>query len=537
MKRLSLISRLIALLVIITIGLPVGTLVIPRVASAEDDLSSLPALPGAISPAPAIEFAADPAISVPAGGLTTSPAPGSVWHVGSSALNATALASALSTQQSFFEWAQEFVLEALKKRILDMMVDQIVDWVQGGDDPKFITDWEGFLDDAGDIASSAFIEKLGVAGLCGPLQRSLQAGLPVPDDFNTQDTYACTLDQLVGNIDTFFSDFSNGGWAAYLESWQPNNNYVSTYIMVSSDHVEAVAAAREAAELEGLAGKGFQSSKTCFEATNSTAPDLDGDGTLGDVPGTCRITTPGSVIGDLTSKAVGADIDFIVNAEQLATYVAAITDALIFRLINEGVNGLSGVSTDHAGLDTEASGAQGCDALAFDPVLFASCSNYENSNGGRFATDKETLLANISLTKTKLEELKTALSAWLQETTALVTFLESQETLNRSLTCMNDVLEPYNMSVQGFKDLKASLTSQISTIDTQLATLQDYQDQIGDISSEEWGASAALLLSVEQQLPLLTPAEETTEEVQIKTVSLINASDEIQSDIQNCPTL
>ena len=57
--------------------------------------------------------------------------------------------------------------------------------------------------------------------------------------------------------------------------------------------------------------------------------------------------TPGKALGDTVSKAIGSDIDFIVNADDLSAYIAAITNALINRIIKEGF-GLAGVSVPNA---------------------------------------------------------------------------------------------------------------------------------------------------------------------------------------------
>ena len=47
--------------------------------------------------------------------------------------------------------------------------------------------------------------------------------------------------------------------------------------------------------------------------------------------------TPGAVVGDLAAKAVGSDIDYIVNAQDFAAYVSAITNAILNRMFAEGM--------------------------------------------------------------------------------------------------------------------------------------------------------------------------------------------------------
>src|SRR3989344_1675278 len=47
-----------------------------------------------------------------------------------------------------FEWAFKMAVEILRRQLLNMIVDQIVAWIQGGGTPRFITDWNGFFADA-----------------------------------------------------------------------------------------------------------------------------------------------------------------------------------------------------------------------------------------------------------------------------------------------------------------------------------------------------------------------------------------------------
>src|SRR3990167_2358178 len=129
---------------------------------------------------------------VPAGGgypvIVTNP----ILAVESVSGGATAAATGASIGQSIFEWAFLTALETLKKQLLDMMVDQIVNWIQGGGDPKFITDWSGFFKDAADQAGGKFIQKLGLASLCSPIKPLLSASFIPITPFTT---LSCTFSE------------------------------------------------------------------------------------------------------------------------------------------------------------------------------------------------------------------------------------------------------------------------------------------------------------------------------------------------------
>ena len=74
---------------------------------------------------------------------------------------AAAVATGATITEISFEWAFKTAKEILKKQLLDMMVDQIVAYIQGGGTPKFITDWPGFFRDAVDQAGGKFLQQIG----------------------------------------------------------------------------------------------------------------------------------------------------------------------------------------------------------------------------------------------------------------------------------------------------------------------------------------------------------------------------------------
>ncbi|TSC89800.1 MAG: Uncharacterized protein G01um10143_290 [Parcubacteria group bacterium Gr01-1014_3] len=243
---------------------------------------------------------------------------------------AIAAATTKSAAQQILDWLETFALSTLKRRLLDVLVDQVVSYIQGGGQPQFVTDWKGFLEDAGQAAAGDFAKELGAGFLCEPFRFGIQI------NFYKIPTFAqkaeCTLDKIVGNINNFYNDFRNGGWLAYGTSLQPRNNYFGALIMALQENEIRKSAAAFAAYNEAQAGDGFISQKKC---------ELFPDGTE-----KCRIITPGSTVGDLVSKAVGKDFDFILNAQQLGEYASAIANSLVNRLVAEGLTGLQESITD-----------------------------------------------------------------------------------------------------------------------------------------------------------------------------------------------
>lgn len=296
----------------------------------------------------------------------------------------------------------KIMLAALKKKILDMLVDQIVMWIQGGGEPKFVNDWSGFLKDAMNETTGTFIDEVGLAPLCETLagtnlKIAVQASLLPIKRFSERSK--CTLQNIVENIEDFANDFRAGGWLAYSASWNPENNFFGIIISASAELEDRQSAAAGALWSEAQAGAGFLSTKKCVETVNETGLaeteklELADQAIQQEEGGKAisqkyctkyEITTPGKTIGDTLSKAVGSDIDYIVNADELSEYIAAIADAIINRIIKEGVAGIAGLVTPKAPRrGVIFRGAAGDHCSSFSGEARTACENYNNAKSQR----------------------------------------------------------------------------------------------------------------------------------------------------------
>ena len=269
-------------------------------------------------------------------------------------LNPAVTGDIVNFEEMTFQWAFMLAGEVLKRQLLNMMVDQIVAYIQGGGTPKFITDWPGFFRDAVDQASGKFLQQIGLSQLCSPFKPLLsRAFIPIP---TFTERTSCTLSQVGVNIDVFLKDFRQGNWIAWQEMvLRPQNNIYGAYIMAWDQYEIEKSAAQKAAESEAQAGKGFLSVRggclekdyttynKCKEACEKDYPD-DKEGLAKCVVAcdvtTCKkrgIVTPGSVVGDLAAKAVGSKIDNIISAKDFAAYASAIVNAVIDRVFVEGI--------------------------------------------------------------------------------------------------------------------------------------------------------------------------------------------------------
>ena len=240
-------------------------------------------------------------------------------------------------------WLKEDLMKSLRdviaKRIIDYIVDQTVQWIQGGGKPQFVTDWKGFLKKAGDIAFDQVIKDVGLARLCEPFSLQVRISLLPVQGFSTR--ISCTLDSVVKNIEDFYKNFENGGWIAYNEAWQPQNNYFGQMLMIHDQILTETSKEVTAQANDALAGKGFLSVKKCIAWQTPLDPQT------GQPSGERKcvreeIVTPGDTVGVAVGNAITSDTQWAANIQ---SWTSALVNALINRLITEGVGLMGGSGT------------------------------------------------------------------------------------------------------------------------------------------------------------------------------------------------
>lgn len=275
----------------------------------------------------------------------------------------------ISVVQQIFEWTQTFILSALKKRILDMIVDQIIKWIQGGGKPQFVSNWGDFVKTAANAAIGDVAREVGLGALCEPFSGHFRFAMGIgfsPFPVQTfSEAITCTLDDIVGNIHNFYNDFRNGSFVAFNVAWLPQNNIYGGLLLAYDRELSLISERTGASINEAVSGGGFLSVKKCRRLPDGTEQ--------------CALTTPGRVLGDTVARGVTADIDYIVNAEQLADYVTAIADAALNRVIQLGLAAATTRNAPPGGVIPRGSGGA-CAGLS--GAALALCQSYQRSQGG-----------------------------------------------------------------------------------------------------------------------------------------------------------
>ena len=268
------------------------------------------------------------------------------------------------------EYAQELALQLLKNELINVVQNKVLAWVQGSGAPRFITSWADTFINA--YTATAINALNGITpNLCPAFGPLINVALNITTPSAGYGFQTCTMS--TANMKNFYNDFANGGWNSYFNMLQPNNNFYSG-LMRTQDTVEAAASNQlSATQAKSVAASGFSGSKVCADVSNPDGTSLwcvdneTGERTLAPadgcpagsqeltVPngGLCadgtepKTTTPGQVTAEISAKALGSNIDLIVNANNLMGILVAMTESLMNSLINSAQNaidsGLAGI--------------------------------------------------------------------------------------------------------------------------------------------------------------------------------------------------
>ncbi len=392
----------------------------------------------------------------------------------------------------------------LKKILLDQMVDQIIGWIQGEGKPRFVTDWAGFLQDAGSAAAGEFIQSSALGFLCDPIQAQIRVALSPVRRFST--SISCTLDQIVGNVQNFYDDFNNGGWLAYQTLWEPQNNVYGAFLISQEEQDRQIGRAQYNAESQAKAGNGFLGGQSCNEnPADPNGADLDGDGKGGDIPSTCQVTTPGRIVGDLASKAFTSNIDFLLTADELDEYVTAISDALINRLIVSGVDGLKNITQRGSGGSNKANACKNLTGGALE-----ACQQYINVLRSGFTGAKNDLKNQIDGALVPRLIAKTVMKDSLALENSLIAYMDDYESGSLNYCVSTKLITA--------RALAADLSGRINANQIIIDALESAKTQVDGLAQDDWANLDAITTNIAipadaanaEQLRISAEAEKAT---------------------------
>jgi len=237
----------------------------------------------------------------------------------------------------------------IAKMLVHKLTEQIVMMIrtggQGGG-PLFVQDWNGFLLDAADQASGVFIKELNLTQLCEPFAPRLRL-IFAGGRRSLQERYRCTVSTVMGNIQSFFNDFNNGGWQRWIELTQVQNNPYGQYLGLLEEKEKREALGVQKSLNEAMSANGFLGISEC-ENVDLRTVDFEGTGETPEsvTAERCKIVSPGEFLKNRLFGAENSDIEQLNLADSFNEIIFAAFQTMIQTLFSSGGLASSDIRSD-----------------------------------------------------------------------------------------------------------------------------------------------------------------------------------------------
>ena len=260
-----------------------------------------------------------------------------------------AIAAQAPAGQDWVSCFMKGLVKIIAKTLLHTFVQSIVNWINSGfqGSPSFITNPEGFIADVADQTIGRVIENISPL-LCSPFRLDIRLALGLNISLNTEDEIHCRLSDVIANVRGAYDGFVTGTiGSGNLSRWihiagTPQNNPYGAYI-ATTNRLSASIVTAQGQQIKLLDwGKGFRSWRSC----EKWGPDIktkSGATRKGPCIKEGPIKTPGSIIQDQTSGALGTTFRELELANEIDEIVGALINQLLVKAIT-GVGGLLGAS-------------------------------------------------------------------------------------------------------------------------------------------------------------------------------------------------
>ncbi len=240
------------------------------------------------------------------------------------------------------------------KRVLEQITNSTVKWINSGFDgnPAYVTDPKQYFSDIADGIAGEFIQGSELGFLCSPFQANIK--LSLAQEYYEPNPFQCTLTGVVGNIENFYKDFSQGGWDAWFSMTQnPSNNPYGAYLEAKIELDSRIANAVGLKDKELQWGGGFMSWSTCAKKNPPNKPYTDANGVTWNSPpdyvpgkaeGECikdgPIQTPGKLLETGLSNTLGGGIRQLELADEFDEIASALMGQLLQKTLFNSTTGL-----------------------------------------------------------------------------------------------------------------------------------------------------------------------------------------------------
>ena len=445
------------------------------------------------------------------------------WHIVDAHWRAaTAMVSLWNKHHKILGEILNYALQITLTLLLNMITNDIVNWIRYGTSPRFITEgpW-AYLKKAANNALGYFISQyLGAGYLCEPFALDLKIVYSSPQIFEEQPESGCTLSDMGRNLKSFLGDFRNGGWKEWIHL--VDNNEYDAFISADEQLKDLEKKVEENNKQDFELGKGFLSMKSCrwFDGAGHTVQDwkvMLGRGfpkmpkecqkdssarKQGKVVGICRYEcrteTPSSVISSMANKVINEPIDRLsrsianlIGNNPYKAYIMAIANAIIWRAMHEVGGLLFGGNPENDNSSVNWRNDKSFNASTLDKISnvdMAECSRMK----AEIFSSKETLkrLSTLKGTDLKMYQTRVRLNKKIENQIDNLYNSLIQETNDVSTTISNiknGCLPPTNTSYKPLPPWTSDIPSWKTCLENKMKQVGSNQSLVqgieGDIST------------------------------------------------------
>lgn len=234
---------------------------------------------------------------------------------------------------------------ATAQRLIDQTVKSTIDWANNGfeGNPVYVTNPKQYFIDIEDGIIGDFIAGSDLGYLCSPFQT--QVRLALQKHYVQLNPFQCTLTDVIGNIDAFYNDFSQGGWEGWFSMTQnSSNNPYGAYLdaQVELDSRIAQRVGLENRELDW--NQGFLSWSSCVKKNppaiipvGNGRFEYNPDAVAGKAEGECiergPIQTPGTTIKSQLDRVLPAGVEKLITAQHVEQLISSFATGLLNRYV------------------------------------------------------------------------------------------------------------------------------------------------------------------------------------------------------------
>ncbi len=221
--------------------------------------------------------------------------------------------------------------QELKRALIIALANDIRDFVRDTD--KFIENFKEEFKRTVDVTAASFVEEVIGVDICTPFRPQFEIILhnSLPRWYRSS-PFACSLTDAINiqsqAIERFFDDFRSGSWDRWIRFHESSNNELGFWLETRDEQILRQGEALQAEETQVVAYQGYRPQQKCISGGDiSTCPPED------------LITiTPGINISDQVNRAVGAEVDHLVqNADTFYEVVGAIISIWVSDVLINGI--------------------------------------------------------------------------------------------------------------------------------------------------------------------------------------------------------